>query len=309
MVAYARVDVSDWEKSSLGEPGGDSGKDWLYQPEVADAMWLFKAATLKEVRVRVQDGGGTRTYRRGEDWAEKVCAELAAVIGLPAAKVEMAVRGGTEGCISLSVRPDRWQLHGAGAKLAEVDARYAVWSEDNKVANPIGHNLDNIVRILEDVSPPQVDRLDPSLSSFDVFAGYLLFDAWVANTDRHDQNWAILEDEDGREILSPSFDHGSALGSGMEADRHGVVDVGTWATRGFAHRFEGGQRRPLLDFAQDALNRASSAARDRWVGAIESLEPETWETVLGDVPELSGETRRFVSALLHVNQERISHGN
>ena len=30
------------------------------------------------------------------------------------------------------------------------------------------------------------------LTAPEVFAGYLVLDAWVANQDRHDQNWAVL---------------------------------------------------------------------------------------------------------------------
>ena len=305
---FARIDVSDWEKLAYGEPGGDAGKDWFYEPGTSKRMWLYKAATMKQAKVKVVDGGGTRQYRRGEDWAEKVCAELAALIGLPAATVELAVRDGLQGNISLSVRPHSWQLHGAGAKLAEIDPRYVTWSEDNKVRNPIGHNLDNIERVLDDVLPPSTST-ETAFTAFDVFAGYLLFDAWVANTDRHDQNWAILETEHGQEILSPSFDHGTALGSGMETAQHATADVDSWAHRGFAHRFEDGQKRLLLDLAWDALDRASPLARTYWVTAIASIRTEAWDTVLDSVPEMSPQTSKFVSSVLRINQERISHGS
>jgi hypothetical protein len=41
--------------------------------------------------------------------------------------------------------------------------------------------------------------------------GYLLFDAWLSATDRHDENWELAILEDGYQ-LCPTFDHGDCLG-------------------------------------------------------------------------------------------------
>ena len=30
------------------------------------------------------------------------------------------------------------------------------------------------------------------VEAVDVFVGYLMFDAWIANTDRHHENWALV---------------------------------------------------------------------------------------------------------------------
>lgn len=65
----------------------------------------------------------------------------------------------------------------------------------------------------------------------DVFVGYLLFDAWIANPDRHGENWGIVtitpaEDE----FLAPAFDHGAAMGrsllDGERAERLRTKDRG-----------------------------------------------------------------------------------
>ena len=47
------------------------------------------------------------------------------------------------------------------------------------------------------------------------FLGFLLLDAWIGNTDRHDNNWGVLERSttDGPiRYLAPTFDHASSLG-------------------------------------------------------------------------------------------------
>jgi hypothetical protein len=54
------------------------------------------------------------------------------------------------------------------------------------------------------------------------FAGYLVFDALIANTDRHHQNWALLKRQAGSQTenrLAPSFDHASSLGREMVDNR------------------------------------------------------------------------------------------
>jgi hypothetical protein len=62
-------------------------------------------------------------------------------------------------------------------------------------------------------------------TAFDVFAGYVVLDAWVANRDRHDNNWAVL-----RPItlsadplrLCGSYDHASSLGFNVTDEERSV---------------------------------------------------------------------------------------
>src|SRR5207244_10262791 len=44
----------------------------------------------------------------------------------------------------------------------------------------------------------------------DVFVGYVLIDAWIANQDRHHENWASLRCGDELR-LAQTFDHGASL--------------------------------------------------------------------------------------------------
>ena len=56
-------------------------------------------------------------------------------------------------------------------------------------------------------------------SASDLFAGYLMLDALIGNTDRHHENWAIIQA--GRQYcLAPTFDHASCLGFNLsDAER------------------------------------------------------------------------------------------
>jgi hypothetical protein len=305
---YPIYDVTHWLVTDV-EPGGEDVKYWLRGAagEVEEQSWLFKQVTMKEIPAK---GGGTRSYRQGEDWAEKVSSELAGLINLPAARIELATRDGLPGLLSRDTKPSGWSLHGGGVLLAAVDDRYQPKTESDRRDNRIGHNLDNVRRVLEGLAPSPGWALPAEFTAFDLFAGFLVFDAWIANRDRHELNWALLQDHEGRLYLSPTFDHGAALGSGLEdparskfLSRRGGIEG--WCRRGTAHRFEDCRDKTLVRLAREALERASPAAREYWIDKVGAVTPQDWQTVLNRVPSLSVPTATFIDELLRVNQERI----
>jgi len=48
-------------------------------------------------------------------------------------------------------------------------------------------------------------------NAFDVFVGYLLLDAWIANQDRHHENWGVIS-HNYAIYLAPTFDHAASMG-------------------------------------------------------------------------------------------------
>ncbi|MGH6635180.1 MAG: hypothetical protein ACRED0_03285 [Gammaproteobacteria bacterium] len=95
--------------------------------------------------------------------------------------------------------------------LAEIHTDYPA----HQVRRVNDHTLGRIHALLShaeiqlplDWAPP-----DTSIrSAFDVFIGYLLLDAWIANQDRHHENWGVINYGDGIH-LAPSYDHAAALG-------------------------------------------------------------------------------------------------
>jgi hypothetical protein len=305
---YPIYDVTEWLVTDV-EPVGNDVKYWLLGAagEAEEQSWLFKQVTIKQIPAK---GGGDRLYQQGEDWVEKVSSELARLINLPAARVELANRDGVPGLLSRDTKPRGWSLHGGGVLLAAVDERYRPKTESDRRDNRIGHNLDNVQEVLQDVSPPPGWAAPAGFTAFDLFAGFLLFDAWIANRDRHESNWALLQDGEDALHLSPSFDHGAALGSGVE-DSYRTRLLGTphgvegWCTAGTAHRFEDCGDVSLVTLARQALGRASATAREYWVRNVTEIAQEEWQTVINRVPSLSVVTANFTDRLLEINQERI----
>jgi hypothetical protein len=108
-----------------------------------------------------------------------------------------------------------------------------------------GHSLLNIRLALEGAAAPPGFKGPDELNGFDVFAGYMVLDALVANRDRHEQNWAVLTPQliSPPERLSPTYDHASSLGYNVvDAKREAYLGdssrLRAWAEKGTAYRFE-----------------------------------------------------------------------
>jgi hypothetical protein len=71
--------------------------------------------------------------------------------------------------------------------------------------------------VLDGALPPPGWVGSGDATAFDVFAGYIMLDAWIANTDRHPHNWAVLRRATSAEPLQlcGSYDHASCLGFGV----------------------------------------------------------------------------------------------
>jgi hypothetical protein len=122
------VDVTSWRVRDE-EPAGLDEKCWLTDTSGQD--WLFKPVTVHASNGVIQ----------GEDWAEKLSAEMGALLGVPTAKVELAIRDGRRGSISLDLKPDGWELHAGAVLLAGIVPFYVSRDRERR-----GHSLDNIAR-------------------------------------------------------------------------------------------------------------------------------------------------------------------
>jgi len=107
----------------------------------------------------------------GEDWAEKIAAELCKLLGLPHAQYELATWRSQRGTVSPSFLPDGGSFI-PGNQVLSANASHTV----NIVLNAIA---DNSVNLPLDWGPPVGIE-----TAVETFIGYLLLDAWIGNTDR-----------------------------------------------------------------------------------------------------------------------------
>ena len=290
--AYIEVDVSDWLPAGT-ESVGTKPKRWLRDPE-SDIRWLMKDATHNT------RADGTSS-RKGDDWAERIATGVADRLGLPAARTEMAVRHGP-GEIRLGVLSKEVLHTGEALVLGNELLERPAGRHDRE-----GYTLNAVRQALGDVAAPP--GTGGELSAWDVFAGYLVLDALIGNTDRHEQNWAVIVRATSRH-LSPSFDHASSLGFQLE-DAERVARLSTndscytpeyWAGRART-KFAG---KPfLVEAALEARGMQRSEQEDRWLSRCEDVDRLIEPIWLVPQHRMSEPAREFAERVLRRNRERL----
>jgi hypothetical protein len=109
-VRWSVVAADDWAVAGL-ESQGQHPHDWLKHPS-RERTWLFKPARPE------------RDRSLGEDIVEKLGSEMARLVGVPAATVELATRGGVRGALVEDVRLPEWELQAGQALMPEVVIDY-----------------------------------------------------------------------------------------------------------------------------------------------------------------------------------------
>jgi hypothetical protein len=292
-VEYRVEDVTDWEVHR-NEPGGTKqNKRWLVDGD--GELWLWKEITTQTTPAA--------TWLKGEDWAEKVVAEVATVLGVPAAQVELGLRAGICGSLSRDLTDGRKvALAGGNELLAGTVPGY----EAERTQQVAGYTSENVIGSFGVRGVGSPAGVDDSLGAAGWFAGYLVLDALVANTDRHHTNWAVLEDSDGAYRLAPSFDHASSLGFQLSDEhRMALVERGVdeFASRGISRHAPG--RPTLVQVAATACFLTGTVTL--WRDTVDALHPDSVSQILERVPEdrMSHPARRLAFELVSVNRRRL----
>ena len=193
---YPVIEVSsEWALDD--EDMGTKRKFW-YERGSPDAKWLFKFPRP-----------GT-----GEHWAEKIAAEIASLLGIPHAPVELATCEGRRGSICESFVRNEQVLNHGNELLPDVVSNY----DPERTFHQSCHTLENIWAVMDYVFANTEDARQAMVR----IAEYLVLDALIGNTDRHHENWGILwerRDKQWRSTVAPSFDHASSLGRELQ-DTH-----------------------------------------------------------------------------------------
>lgn len=292
---YPVFDITSWELAGI-ETAGASEHQWFRGP--TDELWLFKPVV------------DHIDWQQGEDWAEKIACELGMKLNLPVAKVQLARKEDSRGCISLRLKESKWEMQPGAVLLKGRDPSY-----ESQARGRPGHSLAAIQAALEHHTAPPTANVPHEFRAFDVFAGYLVFDALIGNRDRHDENWSVLRPPPGStagDALCGSYDHASSLGFNLRDEyrkqKLSERSVEAWATNGTAWRFEherGTRPATLVSLADSALGRCAPNVRAHWMGAVESVTSTVIDDIVSAVPALSDATATFVRQLVGINRERL----
>ena len=197
------------------EAMGSKEKFWYRDFATMDCDWLFKYPKP-----------GT-----GQHWAEKVAAEVAACLGIRHAPVELAVFEGRRGSVTESFARDGRHLFHGNQILAGLVLGY----DPSGTFRHSSHTLENIRTALDRTFAYDHGRQRAKLA----MAEYLVFDALIANVDRHHENWGLLRkkvDAEWQGFVAPTFDHASSLGREILEERRALLlrerRVGQYVERG-----------------------------------------------------------------------------
>jgi hypothetical protein len=258
----------------------------------------------------------------GEDWAEKIAAEVAGVLGLPHADYEMAdwdlPSGSERGIISRNFCDPGEALILGNELLSEADPNYAVGSV-SKFRVPT-HTVERVIGTLRERAPAlpkEWSTPHPADDAVDVFVGYLLLDALIGNTDRHHENWGVVRAIDGRVRLAPTFDHASSLGRNLlDSERAGRLstrdrnaDVNAFGVRARCALYNNEtDKHPLLTWqAFAAAMRYCTTGALRWLQVLDSVGDAEIATIIDNVPHerISDTAAEFAKQLMRQNKARI----
>jgi hypothetical protein len=294
---YQIINVPD-DVANLPEQTGTKPKFWFQDENSVN--YLFKE-------------GRSRT---GDDWSEKVASELCGLLELPHVAYELAVWRGKRGVVCQNFVPEGGRLVHGNELLARIVTGY----QPKQFFHVRQHTLRRVLAIIRDerIKVPIGCNLFPHVdSAIDVFVGYLMFDAWIANQDRHHENWALVDSEGPVRHLAPTYDHASSLGSNEidknRKDRLTTRDAG----RSMEHYVERATSafflspsslRPMstLDAFREA-GKIRQKAATTWLESLERLSLQGAKIIFDQIPRdrISEVAIDFALKMLELNRRRL----
>lgn len=273
---FSVISVPD-DASSLLEPLGTKPKFWFTNP-MDSSSWLFKQA---------RPGSG-------EDWSEKVASELCAIIELPHVQYELASWRNHAGVVCQTFVPDDGTLVLGNELLGKLIGGY---NDAGRQYRQRAHTLRVVIAIMchQSILPPFAsDRLHFAEDAMDYFVGYLMLDAWIANQDRHHENWGIVRTPKGQLHLAPTFDHASSLGRNeRDATRSALLagkdmrrSIERYVARAKSAFYQSpSEKKPMSTF--DAFREAATArprAATEWMRRLRAVSMDSVREIVNEIP-------------------------
>jgi excisionase family DNA binding protein len=303
---YPIRDISDLDPVRI-EQMGTKEKYWFSRKE---EHWYWNSKGDEFIFKSGREG-------TGENWAEKIAAELCELLELPHAQYDLAIYRQRKGVISPKFVPaGAWLRHG-NEILPECIHDY----QKLKRYHQTQHTVRAVFDILSDEqiqSPPGWSNQGDIISASDIFVGYLLLDVWIANTDRHHENWGlIIFPGDKRTCLAPTFDHASSLGRNVtdfeRKERILTRDKGRnmdhyikKANSAFYSDQDGRRLLSTLESFSQASEIRPEAAR-YWLDRFQRVSMDEVEIIIRKIPgeEMSEIAKEFAWTVLEKNRQRI----
>ena len=206
----------------------------------------------------------------GENWAEKVAAEVGLQLGLATMDVRFAVKGDVKGVLLKNfLMPNTEKIDG-GELLARSNEKF----------NPLSLTDYTIERIMDGLDPYQLESN---------FISLCVFDFLIANQDRHCENWALILDKTGYSF-SPFYDNGASLGFSLDNETLNSYLTDEARFIAFTNRSKtiievGGKRKPKFKKLLQYIDRHFPNVLNSEIDRLETLDYNKLKQVLAEIPE------------------------
>jgi hypothetical protein len=165
--------ISEWNELPWLNTGGTRNKK-IYQSPDDNELYYFKQSLKKE----------KKDYKY-EFWSEIIAYELGKMCGFNVLPYHIAIRGNEVGCISKSmINPNKEELVEGGRYIQAFDNTFN--AEDRSLRHQYTFEL--VTASLAFIGLQKYNR---------DFIEMLVFDALIGNSDRHQENWAIINQTSG----------------------------------------------------------------------------------------------------------------
>ena len=279
------------ESALYKEDMGSKNKRWCRHPS-DDRLWLFK-------------------YPRetaGEHWSEKIAAELGSLLNIACAYVQLAELGGARGSLTRNILANETEVLVHGNELL---AGHVIGYDKTQMRGQNQHTWQHICAAIQTRCGEDVCQ-----EILTAFAGYLVFDAWIGNTDRHHQNWGLLQISSGQNVryeMCPSFDHASSLGRELTDLRRRSLLQNMEGYRNHpkargAIYWEGEELHPLpcIELVRRITN-LNPALTESWLMQLSSISSTSCATVIEAVSSdwMSDLAKEFALKLIDTNRAEL----
>jgi len=147
----------------------------------------------------------------------------------------------------------------------------------------------------------------------ELFVGYLIFDCWIANQDRHHENWGIILG-DGV-YFAPTYDHAAGLGckvSEEEAQKRLDTKDEKYSVKKFVTRAKSpfynndGVQLKTIEVVEILTEKYPSVSC-YWINKIDSIKKYNIQKILESVPDIfmGNISKQFVQQVLQENKIRL----
>ncbi len=288
-----------------------TSRDEMEQLGTKEKFWFYDENDIKKL---FKIG---RPYT-GEDWAEKVAYELGRLLKLPCAIYEFSIWNDKQGTISTSFVPEGMRLvHGNELLVIVHDKAYP---RDHRY-HLSDYKLDIVLNLIENelddlLLPLGYDGNNIIQKPVDLFIGYLIFDCWIANQDRHHENWAILVDtKEVKWYFVPTYDHAAGLGckvSPEEAKKRLETKDKNYSVQKFVTRAKSpfysdkNQQLKTIDVVSILANKYPDVVC-YWINKIEKISKGDIKSIFDEVPPtfIMNDSKKFAEEILHENKVRL----